>query len=115
MAQAANLDGESSSGGSRALGVKVCVRLPQAGRFQDVAALPVDEEAPRIEVHLIAWRLEVQGHCGHSGVRRALGGPLLTLFQGPHCPLPHTTLQVQNQLLQKAQIRAALLVPTMRW
>lgn len=69
MAQAANLDGESSSGGSRALGVKVCVRLPQAGRFQDVAALPVDEEAPSIEVHLIAWRLEVQGHCGHSGVR----------------------------------------------
>lgn len=70
--RAADLDGESSFGGSRALRVKVCVGLPQAGRFQDVATLPVDEEAPRIEIHLVARRLEVQGHCGHNRVRTVL-------------------------------------------
>lgn len=65
-AQASDLDGESRSGGPRTLRVKGCVGLPQTGGFQDVAALPVDEEAPGIEVHLVTRCLEVQGHCGHS-------------------------------------------------
>lgn len=82
--QPADLDAESGSGRSRVLRVKGRVRLPQAGRFQDVATLPIDQEAAGIEVHLVAWRLEVQGHCGHSRVRAgALSGPVLTTqFQG---------------------------------
>ena len=75
--QAADLDGERGSGGSRTLRVKGRVRLPQAGGFQDVATLPIDEEAPSIEVHFVTWRLEVQGHCGHTGGRTGvLSGPL---------------------------------------
>ena len=89
MAQASDLDGESRSGGPRILRVKGCVGLPQTGGFQDIAALPVDEEAPGIEVHLVTRCLEVQGHCGHSrggqGLLVALssllslGGSLLSL------------------------------------
>lgn len=90
MVQAADLDGESSSGQSGALRVKASVGLPQAGRFQDVATLPVDEEAPSIEVHLVAWCLEVQGHCGYSRVRTGALVALSSLhgFRGLTLPSP---------------------------
>lgn len=39
----------------------------QAGGLQHVAAAPVAQEAPGVEVHLVARRLEVEGHCGDSG------------------------------------------------
>lgn len=64
MDQATDLDCQSSSGGSRALGVKGGVELPEVSGFQDIAALPIYEEAPRVEVHLIARSLKVQSHCG---------------------------------------------------
>lgn len=80
MAQASDLDGESRSGGPRTLRVKGCVGLPQTGGFQDVAALPVDEEAPGIEVHLVTRCLEVQGHCGHSRGGQGLLVALSSLF-----------------------------------
>jgi hypothetical protein len=62
--QPTHLDCQSSSGGSRALRVKGGVELPEVSRFEDVATLPVYEEAPCVEVHLITRSLKVQSHCG---------------------------------------------------
>lgn len=39
----------------------------QAEGLQDVAAAAVGQEAPGVQVHLVARRLEVEGHCGDSG------------------------------------------------
>lgn len=64
MDQPTHLDCQSSSGGSRALRVKGGVELPEVSRFEDVATLPVYEEAPCVEVHLITRSLKVQSHCG---------------------------------------------------
>lgn len=36
----------------------------QAGGLQHVATAPIAQEAPGVQVHLIAWCLEVEGHCG---------------------------------------------------
>lgn len=76
MDQAADLDCQSSSRGSGALRVKGGVALPQVCRLQDIATLPIYEEAPCVEVHLVAWSLEVQSHCGVDDMveQRTLGG-----------------------------------------
>jgi len=60
----------------------------QAGGLQDVAAAPVAQEAPGIQVHLIARRLEVEGHCGDRGTGRQGGGWLQRtgVPQAPGCP-----------------------------
>lgn len=31
--------------------------------FQHITTAPIAQEAPGVQVHLIAWRLEVEGHC----------------------------------------------------
>lgn len=36
----------------------------QAGGLQHVATASIAQEAPGVQVHLIAWCLEVEGHCG---------------------------------------------------
>lgn len=40
-------------------GVELCGRVPHIGRFQDVAALPIDEEFALVHIHVRAVRLEV--------------------------------------------------------
>lgn len=96
-AQASDLDGESRSGGPRTLRVKGCVGRPQTDGFQDVATLPVDEEAPSIEVHLVTRCLEVQRHCGHSrGEAGPLSGPLLTAQSQGLTALPTDRLGVER-------------------
>lgn len=40
-------------------GVKLGGRVPHIGRFQDVAALPVDQESTLVHIHVRAVCLEV--------------------------------------------------------
>ena len=40
-------------------GVEFCGSVPHIGRFQDVAALPVDQESALVHIHVLAGRLEV--------------------------------------------------------
>lgn len=119
-AQASDLDGESCSGGPRTLRVKGCVGRPQTDRFQDVAALPVDEEAPGIEVHLVTRCLEVQGHCGHSrGKAGPLSGPLLTAQSQGLTALPADRLCMERTWFSPERVPlpgwAYHPTPTMAW
>lgn len=40
-------------------GVKFCGYVPHVGRFQDVAALPIDQESALVEIHVCARCLEI--------------------------------------------------------
>lgn len=48
-------------------GVKLGGPVPHEGRFQDVAALPVDLEQALVGVHVGTRRLEVQRHWENEG------------------------------------------------
>lgn len=50
-------DAQHEGVGAAAVGVE------QELGFQHVTTTPVAQEAPGVQVHLIAWRLEVEGHC----------------------------------------------------
>lgn len=51
----------------QAIGVKPRVFVTQEFGFQDVSTAPVWKEEALVQVHLAAWRLEVQCHCGQDG------------------------------------------------
>lgn len=46
-------------------GVELGARVPHEGRFQDVTALPVNQEPSLVHVHVGTGRLEVQRHWGN--------------------------------------------------
>lgn len=56
------------------------VGAAQEGGLQHVATAPIAQEAPGVQVHLVARRLEVEGHCGD---RDKDGDRGITLGAGP--------------------------------
>lgn len=57
------LRGDVTRPSSRVLGVEVGLGVAQEGRFEDVSTATIGKEAALVQVHLLPWSLEVQGHC----------------------------------------------------